>query len=160
MGFGGRNTNAFINLFFSSCGALGHGDNNNRYTPTPVKYLREQPPITKISSGYYFSNALAENNNFYNWGRGDYGVFGNGESKSLWVPQLNDFFVHLRDNENLTIVDFKSSNNYTVALMSDGNLYGWGSNESGQMGIKSEIGVEMYETANFPTSVINDYFNG
>lgn len=48
--------------------------------------------------------------------------------------------MHLRDNENLTIVDFKSSNNYTVALMSDGNLYGWGSNESGQMGIKSEIG--------------------
>jgi len=25
--------------------------------------------------------------------------------------------------------------------MSDGNLYGWGSNESGQMGIKTEIGI-------------------
>jgi len=57
----------------------------------------------------------------------------------------------LKNNEKLEIKSFKSANNYTVALMSDGNLYGWGSNESGQMGIKSEIGVEMYETANFAT---------
>lgn len=53
-------------------------------------------------------------------------------------------------------MEYKSSNNYSVALMSDGNLYGWGSNESGQMGIKTEIGVEMYETANFPTNVVSE----
>jgi alpha-tubulin suppressor-like RCC1 family protein len=47
----------------------------------------------------------------------------------------------LKENEKLEVVDFKSANNYTVALMSDGNLYGWGSNESGQMGIKTEIGI-------------------
>jgi len=40
--------------------------------------------------------------------------------------------------------------------MNDGNLYGWGSNESGQMGIKTEIGVEIFETAIFATPVIND----
>jgi alpha-tubulin suppressor-like RCC1 family protein len=45
MGFGGRNTNFFINLFFSSCGALGHGDNANRHTPTPIKALRDQAPV-------------------------------------------------------------------------------------------------------------------
>ena len=38
--------------------------------------------------------------------------------------------------------------------MDDGKLYGWGSNESGQMGIKSEIGIEIYETVNFVTEVI------
>ncbi len=47
----------------------------------------------------------------------------------------------MKENEKLEVVDFKSANNYTVALMSDGNLYGWGSNESGQMGIKTEIGI-------------------
>lgn len=40
--------------------------------------------------------------------------------------------------------------------MSDGHLYGWGSNESGQMGVKSEIGIEMFETVNFPTEVIKE----
>ena len=44
--------------------------------------------------------------------------------------------------------------------MSDGNLYGWGSNENGQMGINSEIGVEIHETANFPTMVVNEAFRG
>jgi alpha-tubulin suppressor-like RCC1 family protein len=66
----------------------------------------------------------------------------------------------LKETEKLDVVDFKSANNYTVALMSDGNLYGWGSNESGQMGIKTEIGVEMYETANFATPVVNDLMKG
>jgi len=45
MGYGGRNTNFLINLFFSSIGALGHGDNKHRHSPTPVKTLREFPPI-------------------------------------------------------------------------------------------------------------------
>ena len=40
--------------------------------------------------------------------------------------------------------------------MSDGNLYGWGLNEHGQIGIKTEIGLEMYETAIFPTLIIRD----
>jgi len=43
-------------------------------------------------------------------------------------------------------------------FLEDGNLYAWGSNESGQMGTKTEIGVEIYETANFPTPVVNDDF--
>jgi alpha-tubulin suppressor-like RCC1 family protein len=67
-------------------------------------------------------------------------VFGNGNSKSLWGPKVNDYFQYLKETDKLEVVDFKSANNYTVALMSDGNLYGWGSNESGQMGIKTEIG--------------------
>jgi alpha-tubulin suppressor-like RCC1 family protein len=40
--------------------------------------------------------------------------------------------------------------------MQNGKLYGWGSNEFGQMGIKAEIGMEMYETVNFVTEVIRE----
>lgn len=40
--------------------------------------------------------------------------------------------------------------------MHNGKLYGWGSNEEGQMGIKAEIGMEMYETVNFVTEVIRE----
>jgi alpha-tubulin suppressor-like RCC1 family protein len=47
----------------------------------------------------------------------------------------------LKNEEKLTIKKVKSSESYSVALLSDGKLYGWGSNESGQMGIKSEIGI-------------------
>lgn len=50
----------------------------------------------------------------------------------------------------------KSCESYSIALLSDGKLYGWGSNESGQMGVKSEIGIEIYETVGFPTEVIRE----
>ena len=39
-----------------------------------------------------------------------------------------------------------------MALMSDGYLYGWGSNDQGQMGI-NETGGEMYETYFYPTKI-------
>lgn len=42
--------------------------------------------------------------------------------------------------------------------MNDGNLYAWGCNEFGQMGIKNEIGVEIYETANYPINIHTDDF--
>ena len=48
--------------------------------------------------------------------------------------------------------------NFAFLFLEDGNLYAWGSNESGQMGTRTEIGVEIYETANFPTLVVNDDF--
>ncbi len=43
-----------------------------------------------------------------------------------------------------------------MALMNNDKLYGWGSNESGQMGIKAEIGIEIYETVNFVTEIIRE----
>ena len=66
------------------------------------------------------------------WGRGDYGVFGDGNNISHLLPTKNDYFEdYLKKKLNLHIVKLQSCNNYTVALMSDGNLYGWGSNENG-----------------------------
>ncbi len=50
----------------------------------------------------------------------------------------------------------KACESYSIALLSDGKLYGWGSNESGQIGVKSEIGIEVYETVGFPTEVIKE----
>jgi hypothetical protein len=41
----------------------------------------------------------------------------------------------------------KSCGTFSMGVFSDNQLYGWGMNECGQMGIKNELGVEMYETA-------------
>jgi hypothetical protein len=60
----------------------------------------------------------------------DYGVFGDGNNKSPKSPIRNEYFDYLR-TQNLHIEDIKSCNNYSLALMSDGQLYGWGSNENG-----------------------------
>lgn len=40
--------------------------------------------------------------------------------------------------------------------MTNGLLYGWGSNHAGQIGIKNEIGVELHEMVNYPHPVIRE----
>eukprot|EP01016_Furgasonia_blochmanni_P044116 TRINITY_DN6095_c0_g1_i3.p2 TRINITY_DN6095_c0_g1~~TRINITY_DN6095_c0_g1_i3.p2 ORF type:complete len:225 (+),score=68.31 TRINITY_DN6095_c0_g1_i3:756-1430(+) len=111
-----------------------------------------------ISSGNHFVLAVNTEKEVYQWGRGEWGVFGDGNSKSLNLPKLNDNLKRMRDDENLKIVKLKSNANWTLSLMSDGNLYGWGSNDSGHLGIRSDLGIEMYETTNFPTPMINEDF--
>ena len=70
-------------------------------------------------------------NDLYNWGKGDYGVLGDGNNKSQATPIINNYFQFLINKEKNTIKLMKSANNYSVVLMSDGNLLGWGSNECG-----------------------------
>lgn len=52
----------------------------------------------------------------YKWGRGDYGVFGDGNNKSLLVPKKNTFFTKMQ-SEGLKIKKIKTANNYSMALM-------------------------------------------
>lgn len=40
--------------------------------------------------------------------------------------------------------------------MTDGCLYGWGTNHAGQMGIKNEIGIELHEMVNYPAPMIRE----
>ena len=55
----------------------------------------------------------------FNWGRGDYGVFGNGYNKSLLCPIKNDYFELIKKEDKLIVEKMKSCNNYTVALFSN-----------------------------------------
>jgi alpha-tubulin suppressor-like RCC1 family protein len=103
---------------------------------------------------------LNSKNEIYNWGNGEYAAFGDGNNKNYDSPTLNKHFEYLRSEEKLAIKKVKSAESYSIALMDNGKLYGWGSNEHGQMGIKSEIGVEMYETVNFVTEVIREGYEG
>lgn len=45
-GYGGKDVNMLLNLFYTPVGSLGRGDVKTRYTPVPVESLRKLPPIT------------------------------------------------------------------------------------------------------------------
>lgn len=60
----------------------------------------------------------SEKGEIYNWGRGEYGVFGDGSNKSLKTPHFNENFERMKVDEKLSVVTMKSCNNYSVALMS------------------------------------------
>ena len=156
-GYGSKSVNLLLKLFVNPVGPTGHGKNVPPAItkPTKLKSLEEQN-IIRVTAGRNFCIALNDKDEIYNWGNGEYAAFGDGANENYYVPTLNNHFEYLRTEEALKVKKMKSSESYSVALMKNGKLYGWGSNEHGQMGIKAEIGMEMYETVNFVTEVIRE----
>lgn len=73
---------------------------------------------------------------------------------------MNHNFDILNKNNHLHIEKIKSVNNFTVGLFSDGNLYAWGKNENGAMGIRKNLGIKTDDYAYIPTPVVRDNFEG
>ena len=46
-----------------------------------------------------------------------------------------------------------AADDYTAAVMSDGQLLVWGKNDFGQMGVGSGIGIDLVESENLPKEV-------
>ena len=55
-------------------------------------------------------------------------MFGDGNNKNYTSPVLNEYFQYLKVEQLLKPKKVKSCESFSVALMNDGKLYGWGSN--------------------------------
>jgi len=101
---------------------------------------------------------ICDDGNIYTWGRGLYGVLGNGSNQQAMEPLLNDEFEYMFNEakENGLDLSFKkisAADDYTGALLSDGSFYVWGKNDRGQMGVGSGIGIDLVESENLPKEV-------
>lgn len=159
-GYGGKSRSYLLQLLAPSFGALGHGGNQDRHIPTPVETLRDLPPTISVSAGSFFTNALNAQHDLYSWGRGEYAVFGDGNNKNLKAPVKNESLQRMKDTEGVVFKRIKSCASQTLGLTDKGALYGWGSNEHGQLGVRAEMGIEMYETANYPSRIQFDKLKG
>ena len=116
-------------------GQLGNGENNNSNVPILVKKEGtglEGKTIKKVMAGGMFSMVLTSDGSLYSWGKNNYGQIGDGTTNNY------NLAVAVKTEgtpmAGKTVVDFSISNEHTVALMSDGQIYAWGRNESGQLG--------------------------
>ena len=73
--------------------------------------------------------AIMEDGSLYTWGRNDNGIIGNGSTTSRSNP------VKVLENVKEIAVESKSSNKCVAAISYDGELYMWGSNKHGQLGL-------------------------
>ena len=67
-------------MYTQEIGALGHGDKELQFVPKKVNFEGDNVKIKSISAGLYHCNALTEDGELYTWGRGLYGVLGNGSN--------------------------------------------------------------------------------
>ena len=110
--------------------------------------------MKSISAGLYHCNVLDDKGDLYTWGRGLYGVLGNGANSSCLEPVLNeDVQAIIAENEGNRVVKMDSADEFTVIQINDGSLYAWGKNDRGQMGTQVGIGIDMVECENVPTWV-------
>ncbi|TAG33232.1 MAG: hypothetical protein EAZ34_08080 [Polaromonas sp.] len=118
----------------------GQGDTNRKDFPGLVKTpdgAAALSDIVAISAGGSFSLALAKDGRVYAWGD-DFGQgrLGTGTARSNLMPLPN--LVKKQDGSDLNnIISISAGNNFSLALSSDGSVWTWGNNTSGQLGQKA-----------------------
>ncbi|KAH3756159.1 UVB-resistance 8 [Pelomyxa schiedti] len=114
---------------YNKFGQLGLGDVNNRTAPCEVTLLRAEGVIA-IACGGYHTLAKTDSGIMYSWGAGDYGQLGLGTFDPVTctphpIPALG--------GRNVTQISCGAW--HSAALYHSGELYTWGNNEQGQLGL-------------------------
>uniref|UniRef100_A0A672HP20 HECT domain-containing protein n=1 Tax=Salarias fasciatus TaxID=181472 RepID=A0A672HP20_SALFA len=111
----------------NSCGQLGHDKAGS--SPELVGALDTQK-ITMISCGRAHSMAVSEQGQVFAWGAGEEGQLGLGSTEmAVRIPRLVKRLCDYR------ISQVMCGNQHCIALSRDGQLFTWGQNTSGQLGL-------------------------
>lgn len=114
-------------------GQLGQNTTNTVANSTPV-HVKDPPGTgfltgaTAVAAGYLHSVALKSDGSVYAWGSNTYGQVGqtSGTTQKTLPIQVTGFPA--------TVVAIAAGDYHTLALLSNGSVYGWGQNLSGQLG--------------------------
>ncbi len=113
-------------------GKLGLGHTDNQNTPQLINPEHfHHKTIQSIHSGGIHTLALMNDGSLYAWGWNRFGLLGLGHYEDQNTPQLID----PEHFSNKKIKSIHLGFDHTLALMDDGSLYAWGSNEHGQLGL-------------------------
>jgi alpha-tubulin suppressor-like RCC1 family protein len=127
---------------------LGFADEINRNIPERLLFLPEEEKIKQIICGNSHSIALTYSNEIYSWGFNYFGQLGLGQNISQSTPQKLGF--PFQGEKVKEIVGGKS---HTIALTHLNEVYVWGNNSKGQLGLDHNIRQYTPCKLNFPDSV-------
>ncbi|XP_057972443.1 ultraviolet-B receptor UVR8 isoform X2 [Malania oleifera] len=110
-------------------GQLGHGDAEDRLSPTQLSALDEQE-IVSITCGADHTIAYSDSHlQVFSWGWGDFGRLGHGNSSDLFTPQPVKALYGLR------IKQIACGDSHCLAVTIEGDVQSWGRNQNGQLGL-------------------------
>ncbi len=111
-------------------GAVGDGS-----TTSPDYFVRVLDGVKAIDAGYHHMAAIKEDGSLWMWGlnsRGELGNGGSGNGVSNDASKLTIQTTPIRVMGDVASVS--CGNGQTFAVKTDGTLWGWGQNESGDLG--------------------------
>ena len=97
------------------------------YNPDPVNIFPGNN-WAKVEAGYYVSFGIKTDGTLWAWGYNGYGLLGNGTYSGSTTP------VQVGTATNWASVSTNSEGENVLAVRTDGTLWGWGDNSSGQLG--------------------------
>ncbi|GMH71603.1 hypothetical protein TrST_g1382 [Triparma strigata] len=134
----GVRTGTLMSFGSNKGGQLGTGDIVNRMSPSVVtcSAWRRGAMVTEVSCGMHHTLALAVVGNshpvkrrVYAWGWGEHGRLGVGHEEM----QLSPTEVALMSHRN--VLSVKAGEQHSIAMTENGDVYSWGSNRFGQLGV-------------------------
>ena len=89
---------------------------------------------------------LTKNENIYVWGNNNYGQLGIGDNNNRNIPTL----LNLPNNEKP--LSISCGYNHTICLTKNENIYVWGNNDYGQLGIGDNNNRNIPTLLNLPNN--------
>lgn len=113
----------------NSKGQIGNGEGGkDRSVSKPLNILDN---VKSATAGSEVSLCVLNDGTLYAWGSNEYGQFGNGKYKDSTEIYIQDTPLKIRSGVD-TIV---SGDFHTLMLMQNGELYSFGNNDQGQLGV-------------------------
>ncbi|MBN2300575.1 MAG: InlB B-repeat-containing protein [Acholeplasmataceae bacterium] len=137
---------------YNGNGLLGDEAVGERTYPAEItsKFdLDEGDKIISVSMGEYHGSALTSTGRIFMWGRNPYGQLGDGTDENRFNPIEITSQFSLLEGEQITGVSLGRS--HSSAITSNGNVFIWGYNYHGELGIGTE------DNSNIPIKMTNQF---
>ena len=105
----------------------------------PVQLPNGFGKIKQCSSTWSTATVVNEKDMVITWGSGNQGELGRGKGFNFMKAPGEPFRITEDLETGISIVDLASSVYHTVAVLSNGDVYGWGNGRKGQLGHPAEI---------------------
>ncbi len=134
---------------FSGAGALGLGSKVTASEPLDV-LLDEK--VIQVACGQQHTLFLTESGTVYATGHGAYGILGTGETSDELIPvELTSLKETLLEGER--VIKVACGGTFSALVTDAGNLYVWGRNDSGQLGLGEESQGDMHSAERYPRRI-------
>ena len=126
-------------------GELGTTTNSGTFEPNPTPTLVTLPgasgPVTQVAAGYEHSLALTSTGQLYAFGSNRYGQLGTPTNSGTFEPNPTPVLITLPGASG-PVTQIAAGRYHSLALTSTGQLYAFGLNEDGQLGIQANSGTD------------------